>query len=89
MLKEAEFFSEFPYPLPPQQITSFFLAFDRTGVGLALYQWCWLIFLAWMFSFFIATVLFEMLIPTDLLVYCLTIYHSVIRRLARLRPCSL
>ena len=25
MLKEAEFFSEFPYPLSPQQITLFFV----------------------------------------------------------------
>jgi hypothetical protein len=38
MLKEAELFSEFPYPLSPQQITLFFLdefvsGFFTNGVG--------------------------------------------------------
>jgi hypothetical protein len=37
------------------------IAFDRMGLCLALYQRCWQLLLAWMFSFFIAMVLFEKL----------------------------
>ena len=38
---------------------------------------------------FITMVSFEMLMPTDLFVFCLTIYHSVIRRRNRWRLLAL
>ena len=39
----------------------FLAAFDRMGLCLTLYQWCWPLLIAWMFSFFIAMVSFEKL----------------------------
>jgi hypothetical protein len=46
------------------------------GLCLAFYQWCWPLLLAWVFSFLQQWCCLKSLIPTDLFVYCLTIYHS-------------